>query len=181
MSNSNELFIPKQDRKSNNVTEKNGTDPKELLIAILNNKLIILLLSSIGFIIAFIIAYGQPPIYQANTLLRIESQKATIPGLDNLASLGGGDDVSIATEIELIKTKNILSTAIKDLKLDIIAKPKRVRFFSYFHQYFFSPTETNKLPSIWGIFDQWAYPYAWGNEEIKVEQFEIPDEFTNRT
>ena len=85
------------------------------------------------------------------------------------------------TEVELIKSRKILSTAVKSLKLDIVAVPKRIPLLGYFYQRFFSPDDIKKLPPIWSKLDQWLYPYAWGNEQITVERFDVPKAFLNRS
>ena len=177
----NNSTVSSQRNQQKSITEEE-IDLSELFQNILKGKWFIVFFTFIIFILTFIYAYGQVPIYQANTLLRVESQKASIPGLDNFESLLGADKASaVITEVELIKSRKILSRAVKSLKLDIIAKPKRIPFVGYFYQRFFSPDDIKKLPPIWSKFDQWLYPYAWGNEQITVERFNIPKAFLNRS
>jgi tyrosine-protein kinase Etk/Wzc len=172
-------FMEKKD--NNNNVDDDEIDLLSLLQNILQGKWLILFFTFSAFIIAFIYAYGQPPIFEANTLLRVEAQKSTIPGLDDLASLSGGDDASVITEVELIKSRRILSKAVESLKLDIVAQPKKIPLLGYFHQHFFSSDDTKKLPPIWEMFDNWVYPYAWGNEQIEVGRFDVPKAFLNRS
>lgn len=162
---------------SNNASEE--IDITEIIHTILQGKWLILLFSLLSFSIAFIYYYGQVPIYKANTLIRVESQEKTIPGLDELTSLTAGDDMSIATEVELIKSRKILTKTIKALKLDIVAQPKRIPLLGLLYQHFFSPDELNKLPPVWDEFDAFAYKYAWGNEAIEVTKLEVPKEWFN--
>jgi tyrosine-protein kinase Etk/Wzc len=179
MTNSSPIFSQKDQQKTAPIEEEE-IDLLEIFHNIQKNKWFILFFTFFVSIIVFIYAYGKPPIYQANTLLRVESKKASIPGLDDFENLlGGGDQASVTTEIELIKSRNILSNAVKSLKLDIEAKPKRIPLLGYFYQHFFSPDNIKKLPPIWDRFDRWFYPYAWGNEQITVERFNIPEEFLN--
>ena len=129
--------------------------------------------------IAFIVAYGQVPVYKADALLRVESQKAAIPSLDEIAGLSN-DDTSVGTELELIKSRKNLSQAVTNLKLNIVASPKKIPYFGNLHKRFFSPNETKKLPLVWDKFDTLAYKYAWGDEQIKVDRFDVPDKDLNR-
>jgi len=166
----------------NNNNNENSFDEfslSELIDNLLIHKWTIIICTTLVFTASFIYAYGQPPIYKANSLLRVESQKPIVPGLEDLMKLTVNNEASVITEIELIKSTKILSETIKILKLDIVAEPKKVWLFGYFFHYFFSPNDTKKLPSIWKSFDQWVYPYAWGNEEILVVRFDIPKEFFN--
>ncbi len=154
-------------------------DLVEVAHIVLQGKWLILFFILIASIIAFIYAYGQSPVYKADALLRVESKKATIPGLDELAGLST-DDTSVGTELELIKSRINLAQAVKKLKLDIVAQPKKMRFFSNLHKRFFSPTETRKLPPIWEKFDTFAYKYAWGNEQIIVDRLDVSKKWFNK-
>ena len=171
MKDKNQTVLPQQN--------EDYIDLLELAHTILQGKWLILFFVLIASIIAFVYAYGQSPIYKADALLRVESQKATIPGIEDLAGLSS-DDTSVGTELELIKSRKNLAIAVDALKLSIVAQPKKVRFFSNLHKRFFSPAETKKLPLVWERFDEFAYKYAWGNERIKVDRLDVPELLLNR-
>ena len=177
MSNNKELFISKQNNKESNI-DRAITSPLELVHIALQGKWLILFFILVASMIAFIYAYGQSPLYKADAMLRVELQPAIVPGLDDITGLGG-DDTSVGTELELIKSRKNLAIAVKNLKLDIIAKPKRIPLFGNLHKRFFSPNEIKKLPLVWEKFDFLAHKYAWGDEQIKVDRFDVPDKKLN--
>ncbi len=176
------------DKTQNNASqqEDDEIDLLQLFHTIWHGKWLILFFTLSAIVLAFIYAYGQTPIYKADALLQVEKKKATIPGLDEIAGLGG-DDASVGTELEIIKSRKILGQAVKALKLDISAKPKRVPAFGNLYKRFILPEGISKLPKFW---DKWTKlekvdafldQYAWGNERIKVESLTVPRQWLNKT
>ncbi|HIQ15978.1 MAG TPA: tyrosine-protein kinase, partial [Leucothrix sp.] len=106
--------------------EDDEIDLLELIYTILHGKWLILFFTLLSTFLAFIYAFGQPPVYRADAVLQVESKKAAIPGLDDLAALGGETDATVGTEIEIIKSRKNLRKAIEKLNLDIKAEPKRI-------------------------------------------------------
>ncbi len=97
-----------QTNNNNNSQEDDEIDLLELLGTLLNGKWVILLFTLLAIIAASVYAFGKTPIYKADTLLQVETTKASIPGLEDLASLSG-EDTSVGTELEIIKSRKILS------------------------------------------------------------------------
>lgn len=154
-------------------------DLVQLAHTVLQGKWLIIFFTLMACLVAFIYAYGQSPVYKADALLRVETQKATIPGIEDLAGLST-DDTSVGTELELIKSRRNLATAVKSLKLNIVANPKKIKLFGNLHKRFFSPTDTKKLSLLWDKFDAYAHKYAWGNEEIVVDRIDVPKAWLNQ-
>lgn len=163
---------------SSSQQEEDEIDLLELLHAISQGKWLILFITIIASIVSYIYAYGQTPIYKADALLRVEPQKATIPNIEDLVGLSRNEN-SIGTELEILKSRKNLSKAVEELKLDIYAQPKKIPLFSNLHKRFFSPTETKKPPLVWGTVDAFFAKYAWGNELIKINQLDLPQEWLN--
>jgi len=160
--------------------ENDEIDLLQLVHTIWNGKWLILFFSLIATILAFIYAFGQSPIYKADALLQVESKKSAIPGIEDIAGLGG-DDASVGTELEIIKSRKIIGQAVIALNLDIKAQPKKVRLFGNLYKRFFGLENTNKPPLIWGKIDNFLHQYAWGNEKIKIESLNVPDQWLNKT
>ena len=98
------------DKTQSIVTAKEEDDEIDLLQlvhTIWNGKWLILLFTLIATLLAFVYAFGQSPIYKADALLQVESQKSAIPGIEDIAGLGG-DDASVGTELEIIKSRKII-------------------------------------------------------------------------
>jgi len=162
-------------------TEDDEIDLLELIYTVLDGKWIILFSMLLAVALAFIYAFGQMAIYKADALLQVEKKQAAIPGLDDLAGLGGGEDATVSTEIEIIKSRNNLGKAIDALKLDIKAEPKRILLLGNLYKKFFNSDDIKKLPPVWEWFDKKVYGYAWGNERIDVSTLEVPKDLLNKS
>lgn len=159
-------------------TEEEEIDLLDFLQTLLDGKWLILFFSLLGIILAFIYAFGATPVYKADALLQVESQKAVIPGIEDITGLGG-NDVSVGTEIEIIKSRKIIGNAIDSLKLDITAKPKRVPLLGNLYNRFINSGSIKKPPKIWQKLDALNAKYAWGNEKIIISRLDIPSALYN--
>ncbi|MEE9326122.1 MAG: polysaccharide biosynthesis tyrosine autokinase [Cocleimonas sp.] len=148
----------------------------QLAKTILRGKWFILLACLIGALVSFLYAYGQEPTYRADALLRVESQKATIPGIEAL----GGASPLVYTELIIIKSRKNLGLAVDSLGLEIKAWPKRVPLLGNVYKNLISPDALGKLPKISEKFDNFTQKYAWGNESIVLKSLSVPDEYQNQ-
>ncbi len=164
---------------SNKSTESD-LDLLQMVSTIWKGKWIVLFLTAIFFVLAFIYASGKVSIYEADALLQVEAKKAAIPGIEELAGLTQ-DSTAVGTELEIIKSRKTLGKAVSDLKLDISAEPKRVPILSIFYSKYFNVNKINKLPKVWDRFDKFFHKYAWGSEKINVVSLTVPDYLLNKT
>ncbi len=154
-------------------------DLLELVFTALQGKWTILAFTLISTLLAFLYAFGSPTVYKADSLLRVEDSKASIPGLEDLAGLTG-DDTSVGTELELIKSRKNLFKAVTALKLDIEAGPKKIPLLGHFYGIFFNKNDTSKPPLVWDKLDAWVQTYAWGNEQVQVDRLKVPIELLRK-
>ena len=167
--------------KQNQSTSQQDDDEIDLIDffqTLLDRKWLILFFSLLGLALAFIYAFGATPVFKADALLQVESQKATIPGIEDITGLGG-NDVSVGTEIEIIKSRKIIGNAVTDLRLDITAKPKRVPLLGNLYSRFMNGDGIEKPPKIWDKLDIFTAQYAWGNEKIIINRLDIPSALYN--
>lgn len=164
---------------NNHQDDDDEIDLLQLLNTLLDGKWLILFFAICAATIAFIYANGQTPIYKADALLQVEKKPGSIPGIEGLAGLGG-DDTSISTELELLKSRRVLGQAVDDLKLDIVVQPKKIPILGNFYHRIFNPDETAKLPEVWDRFDDFSSQYAWGKESIKLSHLEVPTELLDK-
>ena len=120
----------------NSTKDDDEIDILELISALFEHKWIIFGFSLAALLLAILFAFGKQPIYKADTLLRVESKSNAIPGIGGLVGLGSSDS-SISTQLEIIKSRTILGKAVVDLKLDIIARPKRIPLLGNISKTFF--------------------------------------------
>ncbi len=64
------------------------------------------------------------PTFQADALLQVEDQNATLPGLSDLTEMFDSGDSAAAAEIEIMRSRMVVGSVIDSLKLDIVAKPE---------------------------------------------------------
>ncbi len=155
-------------------------DLHELIGTLLEGKWLIFLITILFLFFSFIYAFGQVPIYKADSLLQVEAQKGGIPGIEELAGLES-DDASVGTEIEIIKSRKILNRAVTDLRLDIVAYPKRIRLLGNISKKFSGPDDIQKIPSLWSRLDNFLAKYAWGNDSINVHRLDVPPQLIKQS
>ena len=162
------------DQVKNNTVQNDDDeiDLLELVHTLLAGKWLILFISFLALLLALIYAFGQQPLYKADALMQVESQKKSIPGLEDLAGLTG-DDASVGTELEIIKSRKILGQAVKALKLDIVAEPKRIPLLGNFYKHLFNSDSIDKPFTV-------LNSYAWGTEKIQISRLEVNDELQER-
>ena len=141
---------------TNQDTDDDEIDLLELFRTLLDGKWIILLFTLLFIAGAIVYAFGATPIYKADTLLQVETKKAGVPGLEDIAGLSG-DDTSVGTELELIKSRKILGEAVTVLKLDIVSAPKRIKFLGNLNKRFHGPADLKKPPFAGDFLGK----YAW--------------------
>ena len=161
-----------------NEVDDDEIDLLDLFRTLLNGKWIILLFIVLSMFMAFIYAFGKSPIYNSDTLLQVETKKAGVPGLEDIAGLSG-DDTSVGTELEIIKSRKILGEAVKDLKLDIVAEPKQFPLLGNLNRKFRASKELSRLPAISDSIDEFLNKYAWSNESISLSRLEVSPSLQN--
>jgi len=152
--------------------EDDEIDLFELFHTLLDGKWLIISITLLSLALALIYAFGQQPTYKADALLQVEPQKKGVPGLQELTGLGG-DNASVGTELEVIKSRKVLGQTVKDLKLDIIAYPKRIPLLGNFYKHLFNSNSLNKPFGLSGS-------YAWGDEKIQINRLEVNEELLNK-
>lgn len=119
--------------------------------------------SSLALVAGAFYALNQTPIYRADGLLQLEKKPSALALPTEMGSLLSSDSSSV-TEIELLRSRMVLSKVIDEMGLDIVASPK-------------------KLPVIGGVVQRLGLPrpelpvldaYAWDNEEIEIGELEVP-------
>jgi len=147
-----------------------------LLGALIDRKFTIIACTLVFAVAGIAYAMLTTPVYVANAVIQIE-EKA--PGISSLLGDGGGDMFSspsaAVTEIELLKSRNVIGQAVTNLKLDVTAEPKRFPVIGAFVSRRFQSTPDQPV----------AAPllslrsYAWGGEVIDVFQIEVPPAYEN--
>ena len=108
------------------------------------------------------------PVYQANAIIQVEEKSPGLPGMSDVTEIFGGESAAI-TEIELLKSRKVIGSAVDYLNLDIHVEPNYLPIIGKIIAQRFS-SDTSKLNS--PILN--LKSYAWGGENIKVSTFNVP-------
>lgn len=133
-----------------------------------------------GITVAFMaagVAYAvlATPVYQATALIQVEAKKNDMLGFSDVSSMLGKESPS-ATEIELIKSRINIGTAVDNLKLDLEVKPNRFPLIGDFIARRFKADAENTVASpLFGM-----NSFAWGGEILKVSELELPQELLGK-
>ena len=102
--------------------QKEIIDFGEILGFIRERKWLVLLITSIVTLGACFYVFIATPVYQSDAVLQVESEASPIPGLAVLDTMMS-DDVSSLTEMEIMKSRNVIGTVVDKLGLRIKASP----------------------------------------------------------
>lgn len=124
--------------------------------------------------LAIIYALVASPVYEANLMIHVEeeSPNASKNILSEVSSLFETKKAAIA-EMELLRSRMVISHAVDNLQLFIDVKP---RYFPVVG-FWFANRKSNELSEP-GIFGRGGY--VWGPEKADVSVFEVPEAWYNR-
>lgn len=147
-------------------------DVAGLLRLLFDNKRMIIAVTGLFAALGIFYAAVATPIYVSGAMIQIEQKKNGLNGTPEV--INRPDSVSLAaTEIELLKSRAVLGKAVELLKLDIVAKPKRLPLVGDYLARHFKPDQGQTLAAPWlGL-----GAYGWGGEQIKVFQLDVPEEY----
>jgi len=110
------------------------------------------------------------PIYKADALIQVEDKKAApIPGMQDIADALGTGVSSVTGEIEILKSREVILSAIKETKADIFIENKNR--FPILGNWFARRQEGREGPikPFLGL-----SMYSWGGDRLRIDQFSVP-------
>ncbi|MCI1008986.1 polysaccharide biosynthesis tyrosine autokinase [Pseudomonas oryzihabitans] len=156
--------------------EEQHLDLKTMALTLLDHKKLIAGITA-GFL-AVGIAYAvlSTPQYVAGAMIQIEPKKNALTAVAETVVRPNSASPAVA-EIELLKSRAVLTKTVENLRLDIEAKP---RFFPLIGHYLWRHYEADKPGQ---LADAWPQlrGFAWGGEKIDVFQFDVPDDMYGET
>ncbi len=145
-------------------------DLGELLSTLVDSKWFIAFITVVVLSIGVAKALLDKPVYKADAMLQVEENSPSLGALEPVAALMESK-VPVLAEIELLKSRLILGAAVKNLNLEIIARPKYFPVIGEaIARRFQQHNEGNEVSS--PLFGQPGY--AWGGESIRVDTFTVP-------
>lgn len=107
------------------------------------------------------------PVYKATSLVQVEDQEASMPGMEDISSLLGSTSTA-TTEIQLIKSRNVLGKVVDELNLDIVVEPNYFPLIGKAIARRFVGSEGELAEPLIGE------SFAWGGEELKIAHMTVP-------
>ena len=142
-------------------------DLGELLGTLLQAKWLIGVIASLFLMGGVIFALVSTPIYQADAVLQIEEKSGGMPGLSDLTDMLTTDALA-ATEIEIIKSRNIMGKVVDKLNLTVAAKPEYFPIIG-------APIARRHSGDLVTDASFGMDGYAWGGESIQLTHLVLPN------
>jgi len=141
---------------------------------VLSNKALILLTTAVVVVLGAIYVLIAPPTYESNLVVQVEDQSGSSSNLLGNLSSALQLKAGASAEMEIIKSRLVVSAAVDKLRLYIDARPVMLPVIGRFLQR--RPHANGGVnPPRFG-FDS----YAWGGEAIDVERFDVPPELEDK-
>ncbi|HIM95699.1 MAG TPA: polysaccharide biosynthesis tyrosine autokinase [Gammaproteobacteria bacterium] len=165
---SNEQLVDDKVAMNNQVFSgtEDEIDLSELLGTLIEAKWLISIIAGVFLVGGVFYALIATPIYQADAILQIEEKSGGMPGLGDLSDMLTTDALA-ATEIEIIKSRNIIGKAVDKLNLTLKASPDYLpiigKAIARRH------SGAGVAESSFGMDS-----YAWGGERIQLQRLVLP-------
>jgi tyrosine-protein kinase Etk/Wzc len=153
----------------------NKIDLGQIIAILMANKWFIALITGIVLLIGTAKAFIDSPVYKTDALLQVEAQSQGLRTLEPGGVLQK-NEIPVMAEVELISSRMVLEETIKNLNLDIIAKPKYFPIIGEAVARRFERNNEEKVSN--ALFGQTRY--AWGGESIRIDTFTVPSHWLNK-
>lgn len=145
----------------------------DALTLLVEGKRLILILTAAMTLLGIGYAFLAPPVYRADALVQVAD--STGIGNDGLAAVASMFDNKATddAEMELIGSRLVVGSTVRDLHLDIEVKPK---YFPVVGRILASHADPKTVaPAEFGLTS-----YAWGGERIAVSRLDVPRKLLNK-
>lgn len=140
-----------------------------LLGALIDRKGIIIACTAFFAVVGVAYAVLTTPIYMANAMIQVEEKSAGVGNLLGDSELLATSSAAV-TEIELLKSRQVIGQAVDNLKLTTTVEPKLFPVIGAFMHRRFQPQPEQPVASAFLGFGS----FAWGGEQVDIFQLEVP-------
>ncbi|CAA0118144.1 polysaccharide biosynthesis tyrosine autokinase [Zhongshania aliphaticivorans] len=148
-------------------------DLLNLLATLWDSKSIIAASTILFMVLGVSYAILATPIYRANAVVQVEEKSPGLPGMSDVTEMFGGESAAV-TEIELLKSRTVIGTAVDELHLDIIIEPNYFPIIGSAIARHFSYANGGLNTPLLGF-----NANAWGGELISIPKFNVPSTLFN--
>lgn len=107
------------------------------------------------------------PIYESNLLLQVDDSNSASKALFGEAAGAVDTKTAAQSEIEILRSRNVVSRPVDSLQLNLSVQPRRLPVIGGWLARQATGLSTPGLLGMGG--------YAWGNESIRIGQLQLPD------
>jgi tyrosine-protein kinase Etk/Wzc len=131
---------------------------------LIESRWLILIIAAVVTLLGAAYSLVSTPVYQANILVQVEDNTSA----GAMGDLAGAFELNAAAaaEMEILRSRFVVSRAVNNAQLYINAEPK---YFPFVGRAIARRSGTLSDPGLFG-----GGGYAWGNERIVVAQFNVP-------
>lgn len=149
------------------------TDLRTYVDTLLEYRVMIAAIAMLITVLGTLYAHIAKPVYETSLMVHVEEKGQREPK-NILGEAGSMIDYKTAAsaEVELLRSRLVISRAIDRLNLTIDARPER---FPVLGNWVAATGLVEKLPFLQGLGG-----FAWGNERIDVAEFDVPEYLENR-
>lgn len=155
------------------LSDDSDTDLRSYLNTLLEYRWMVIGVALAVTLLGTLYAYIARPVYEASLMVQVEEKGQREPK-NILGEAGSIIDYKTAAsaEVELLRSRLVVSRAIDRLKLTISARPER---FPLIGNWVAATGIAQGLPLLQGLGG-----YAWGDERIEIGEFDVPEYLENR-
>lgn len=144
-------------------------DLGRLVITIWAGKYKIIFAMAIALGVGLIYLASTPPVYQADALLQLEGRNGRLALPEVMQDFIESDPISV-TELEILRSRMVISQVVEDLNLEARAEPVLFPVFGYaFTRFDFSIPEFDALTD-----------YARSTEHIRLDRLKVPSSWLDK-
>jgi len=156
--------------------EDTEIDLRELLGTLFDNKWLIFSITTLVTLLGVAKAIIDTPIYRADALLQVEESTQPLGALEPMMDMLN-TQLPVDGEIEIIKSRMVLGSAVTNLELENIVQPNYFPMVGKAIARRFQARNKEQISApLFGY-----TKYAWGGEKIKVDTLEVPISWKNTT
>ncbi|MPW20868.1 polysaccharide biosynthesis tyrosine autokinase [Paraburkholderia sp. CNPSo 3157] len=145
----------------------------EIVTVLRENGWLISIVTAAALVVGTAYAFVATPVYRADALVQVDDSSSILNDkLGDLAAMFDGKATADA-EIELIRSRQVVGDAVRQLHLDIDARP---HYFPLVGEWIARRIAPGEARPPLGL-----KQFAWDGERISVEQFDVPASLYNAT
>ena len=149
--------------------DQDGLNLHELLDTLYDHRWLIAICTAVVTLLGGTYALMANPIYEANMMVQVEDNTGSANAIMGDMAQLMQDKTPVTAEMELIRSRMVVSRAVDNLKLYIGVQPKH---FPLLGGWLSRRAEAISNPGLWGL--PFMRGYLWGQEYLEVSQFNVP-------